>query len=420
MRGVPARNGGLLVGKRQEPGIMAIAVDDAARQGRGERAVRGRLDGNPVDAGHRGRHGAVRKRGIDDVDLELACCEVLRGAFGRALEVDPARSGEPAEPQRVLGLFRIRHHGVDRFLQKRARAIGSGAAGHVPVLVEGAERSGEATAERAATVGTPAQHDQLVRDGAQIGLLGVHRRRRVAERFESFDVAIFSYVGEQLAALGHLLDKLIPADGLPLSLAALARALERHRDAIGLADRVERAVAAPAHRPVQHVALAVGIAHRAVRLLERLLVVQVRVCARGVVRVAAHAQHAPGCPVELHAIAARAVASHAARVPHDHVFVDRNVPCFGIDARLDGLACPGFRESGLGGNGHRRMRSQARACERQRAERPHRLDERASIHVHVPHSFSSFDIRGSPSEESSAPAPRASSPSRGIFDGKID
>ena len=44
------------------------------------------------------------------------------------------------------------------------------------------------------------------------------------ESFEALDLAILARVGEQLAALGDLLDKVVPGDCLPFAFAALAGA----------------------------------------------------------------------------------------------------------------------------------------------------------------------------------------------------
>ena len=147
----------------------------------------------------------------------------------------------------------------------------------MPVGVDRAERRGEAAAEVAAAVRAAAQHDQLVGHGAEARLVGVHRRLRVMELLEAHDLAVLADLGEQLAAFRDLLDELVPADGLPLALAALAGALERHGDAVGLGVAVQRAVAAAAHGAAQLVALAVGVAQGLVRLGEGRLEVQERV-----------------------------------------------------------------------------------------------------------------------------------------------
>lgn len=79
-----------------------------------------------------------------------------------------------------------------------------------------------------------AQHDQLVGHGAEARLVGVHRRLRVMKLLEAHDLAVLADLGEQLAAFRDLLDELVPADGLPLALAALAGALQGVLEAVGM------------------------------------------------------------------------------------------------------------------------------------------------------------------------------------------
>lgn len=106
-RAVAARHGRLLVGEGQRVGVVGFVGDHLLDEGRAERRVGGRLDGNPIDAGKRGRHAAVCQRAVQHVDLQLAGGQVGRRALAGALEVDHATAGEGAQPDSVFGLFRI-------------------------------------------------------------------------------------------------------------------------------------------------------------------------------------------------------------------------------------------------------------------------------------------------------------------------
>ena len=94
-------------------------------------------------------------------------------------------------------------------------------------VVQRAERLREPGVQGTTAVRTGVPDDDLVGLRAQAGLSLVDGRLGVVDGLEALDVLVLAEVGEQLAALGYLGDELLPADGLPLALAALAGALQR-------------------------------------------------------------------------------------------------------------------------------------------------------------------------------------------------
>ena len=89
--------------------------------------------------------------------------------------------------------------------------------------VQRAEGFRETIVELTAAVGARVPDDDLVGLGSEIGLLGIDQGLGVVNRLEALDLEILACLGEQLTALGDLFDEVVPADGLPLALAALAR-----------------------------------------------------------------------------------------------------------------------------------------------------------------------------------------------------
>lgn len=117
--------------------------------------------------------------------------------------------------------------------------------------------------------------------------------------------------------------------------------------------------------------------------------VKERICVGGIIRISANSKNASRSTVDLHAIAARAVAANASAVADDHVLVDRNLTGLRIDLGLDGFARLRRGESAFGGHRGIGLHAQARARYRKAAKSAHRTDEGAAIYAPAFHFSSS-------------------------------
>ena len=382
--GIPC---GLEVGEAQVLLVVGLVVHDPLHRGAGEGGVGGSLDRHPVDAGHGGRDVAVAQHRVQDVHLALAVAQALGRTLGDALEAVARGAGELAHPQNVLAEVNVGDGADGALLGEGLGPLGAAAGRAVADLVHGAEALHEAARGAVTAVGATAHEHELVGDGAQVGALGVDEGGVVMNGLEALDLAVLAQVGEELAALGDLGDELIPGDGRPLVLAALTGALEGRGDAVGLAVHDPGSLAAGAHGAVRGVAIAVGKALGAIRVVQRCLERQARIGAVHVIGVAAHREHATGLAVDLHAVAAVAVASQARAVAHDDVVVDGELTGLGVDLRLDGLALGRCRELRLVGESRGGVAQKAGARNREQTCGCHAGSECPSVHadrIHVP------------------------------------
>ena len=174
-------------------------------------------------------HLAVAR--VDDDELGAALLHVLE----RPLPVEQLGCGGIATPEHhEVGALPVRLVGAEA-------AVGAGLQPHVGAVADGAVAAGVGTAEQ-------------VRELVVQVRLGAVRTLEEAERLGAV------LVPQRSQALRHLVERLIPGDLLPFALAALARALERLLQAVGVVLEVFPTILLQAGAHVALVVRVVGIA----------------------------------------------------------------------------------------------------------------------------------------------------------------
>ena len=207
--------------------VVEILLDDHVDHAERERRV-----GTGTDLQEQvGMLGHLTVARIDDDELRAALLHVLE----RPLPVQKLGRGGVATPQHhEVGALPVRLVGAEA-------AVGAGLQPHVGAVADSAVAAG---------VGAAEQVRELV---VQVRLGAV----RAFEEAESLGAVLVAQLGQ---ALGHLVERLVPGDLLPLALAALTRALERSLQAVGIVLEVLPAILLQAGAHVALVVRIVGVA----------------------------------------------------------------------------------------------------------------------------------------------------------------
>ena len=256
----------LLVGRAEESSVVALVLDNPANHAQGQGAVGAGLDGHPLPGLGRGLgkprvHHRVLEVALDDAPGHLG------HHVGRA-EVGLKGAGPEVDDElRIVGIGL--HVGL-----ARGHLVGDVVAlladGGVQVVVHRAEGGVHPALGELLTamLHTAAKEDKLIVDRTQVGVVGVDEHVQVVlvlllellhghfavlnllhvlghglaelgvPEFPHVLEAVHVALAEQVAAVDHFVDELLPGNGHPLVLPALAGPLEHGAHPIGVVENL--------------------------------------------------------------------------------------------------------------------------------------------------------------------------------------
>ncbi len=270
--------GSIFVRGAQESGIVAFVFDNPADHAQRQCGVGTGFDGHPLP-GLAGRLGEARvHHGILEVAFHQTAGD-FRRHVGRA---EVGLEGAGAEENHEFRVGGIGFHVVLAGSRVVGDVVALLADGGVQVEVDRTKGGVHPALDEflAAMLHAPALEDELVVDRPQVGVVGVNQQVEVrgvlglefvqshvtagdgsrigAQFLAQVGVAQFPDIFEtvhmpftkQVAAVDHFVDELVPFDGNPFVLTALAGALEHLADAVGVVGNLHARLALGADRRI--------------------------------------------------------------------------------------------------------------------------------------------------------------------------